>query len=109
MPGSDSIENSRHHIFRRPTCFSHPLHDAPPTPLAAIFWHMALLALASDNLCSFGVASLFEIACPFGYCSHMSHLVLLASGVPRASLFFPSTGIKRGTFILLNLGRARIQ
>lgn len=90
--------NPRHHIFQRPTCFSHPLHDATLTPLASVFWHMAFLALPSGNLCSFGVASFSEIACPFTYCSHTPCLFLLAYGVPGTSLFFPAEGWKGAHF-----------
>lgn len=68
---SAGLGNSKHYIFRRPICFSHLLCDAALTPLASVFWHMVLLALASDNLCSFGVASVFKIAWPFRYHSHI--------------------------------------
>lgn len=98
--------NSRHHIFRRPTCFSHPLHDATLTPLASVFWHMAFLALASGNLCSFGVASFSEIACPFSYCSHTPCLVLLAYGVPRTSLSSQQRG-EKGHISLDELGESK--
>lgn len=98
--------NSRHHIFQRPTCFSHPLHDATLTPLASVFWHMAFRALASGHLCSFGVASFSEIACPFSYCSHTPCLVLLAYGVPRTSLSSQQKG-EKGHISLDELGESK--
>lgn len=99
MLNSDCTGNSGHQILRRPVCFSHPLRDTTLTTLASVFWHMALLVLASDTLCSFGVASVFEIACSFRCCSRIPRLVLVAYGVPGVLPFLPNRGVKRGTFI----------
>lgn len=53
------------HIFRRPTCFSHPLHDAALTPLALVFgiWHSWLWHLIVSA--TFVLVLFFEVACPF--------------------------------------------